>query len=1078
MSLSIFRSFSRKQRKSSRAKRPFLRIRRPRFEMLEARNLLAVLPVFNTTDFSSAIDNAVAGDVISIQNDINLTGLTKTIATPNLTIQGQGTVQYVLSNPGKLTVTDTADNLTIQDIEFRNSNAVFEFSAASGSTLSGLTVDNTIFRGVVDAIRASENRGFNFTALLDDVTITNSQFLEVTSAFDSPQQVMLGVANLTNVTIDSNVFKDIAAVAENKVSIAVQVGANAEARSITPKNAWITNNYFENISGFARVDPGTEVHAIVAYGSDIHINNNTIIDISPGEDHEAIRLGVDNSEVLNNYIQNGGGKDGDGAIAIKGANDNPNNPYYLNFNNVIRGNIFIETAAYVAHPDYQNGGTGFLATGGVLFEDNIIIDRSSGLADNKAGIVVRGLIGPDDFGRGPTGPTTAIIRNNQIYTNAMRSVSLRGTVSTATSEISGNQVILRDSNLPFFSTKTAGVSIVNNSTCLEDTCPMPAYLVGGVVQNDTSVLVSWTDNSFAGANSVNETGFRLQYRVDGGQTWYDATWTNFGTSAAANATSLVVNGLAAGTNYRFRVQAFNGMNDSIWSPESAVVTTTGVGGGNTPPTGVNDSATTNQEVAVTIDVLDNDIDPDVGDMLSVSAVAQGASGTVTNNGTNVTYTPSTGFSGSDNFTYTVSDGNGGFDTATVNVTVNGPSSTFYRDAVLALNPVGYWRLGETSGTVANDETGNFDGTYAGGATLGQVGAITSDNNTAVGLDGSDDYVNIDGYQGVTGTGARTISAWIKADTAVDSLPIVAWGLDATGQKWTFRLDHPSGVLRVENEGGRILGTTVLADGQWHNVVVTWANDGTPDISDAKLYVDGSLETISTSNPNAVNTGVGSDVRIGRAVLDHYAASDIDEVAIFGFALTGTQISDLYSQATVNADFDNDGDTDGADFLAWQRGFGTAAPNAAPADGDADGDQDVDGEDLDAWQSLFGAGSTLPLAASTAPGLIKGVASSSFAATGLAEAMAAGWLAFAVDASRLASLDTQVGPTEDDMREAAFDDLVVIDPGTVDGVSIDRGTIDRAISETLGEGERRLPSHISAYDFVFTDMLDDVDDIWR
>jgi len=88
----------------------------------------------------------------------------------------------------------------------------------------------------------------------------------------------------------------------------------------------------------------------------------------------------------------------------------------------------------------------------------------------------------------------------------------------------------------------------------------------------------------------------------------------------------------------------------------------------------------------------------------------------------------------------------------------------------------------------------------------------------------------------------------------------------------------------------------LTDGQWHNVVVTWANDGTPNISDAKLYVDGSLETISINNPNGVNTGVGSDVRIGRAVLNRYAASEMDEVAIFGFALTGTQVADLYRQS--------------------------------------------------------------------------------------------------------------------------------------------------------------------------------------
>jgi len=222
--------------------------------------------------------------------------------------------------------------------------------------------------------------------------------------------------------------------------------------------------------------------------------------------------------------------------------------------------------------------------------------------------------------------------------------------------------------------------------------------------------------------------------------------------------------------------------------------------------------------------------------------------------------------------------------------------SIYRDSVLALNPVGYWRLGEASGTVATDESSNnLDGTYTGGATLGQVGAITGDTNTAVGLDGVNDYVNIDGYQGITGTSARSVSAWIKSSTTGESLPIVSWGLDQTGKKWTFRVDNGTGAIRVENEGGRIIGTTVLTDGQWHNVVVTLADDGSPDISEAKLYVDGALEAISASSSNAVNTGVGSDVRIGRGVLNFFATSDIDEVAIFGSALTSTQIADLYSE---------------------------------------------------------------------------------------------------------------------------------------------------------------------------------------
>ncbi len=53
---------------------------------------------------------------------------------------------------------------------------------------------------------------------------------------------------------------------------------------------------------------------------------------------------------------------------------------------------------------------------------------------------------------------------------------------------------------------------------------------------------------------------------------------------------------------------------------------------------------------------------------------------------------------------------------------------------------------------------------------------------------------------------------------------------------------------------------------------------------------------------------------------------------------------------ADADFDQDGDVDGSDFLAWQRGFGSGT---TLAEGDANGDGNVDELDLVAWESQFG-----------------------------------------------------------------------------------------------------------------------------
>jgi hypothetical protein len=94
---------------------------------------------------------------------------------------------------------------------------------------------------------------------------------------------------------------------------------------------------------------------------------------------------------------------------------------------------------------------------------------------------------------------------------------------------------------------------------------------------------------------------------------------------------------------------------------------------NDAPVAADDTATTNQNIPVTISaatLLSNDSDAD-GDVLSISAVSNASNGTVEldQNG-NVVFTPTIGFSGQATFNYTVSDSNSGTGTGQVTVTVN------------------------------------------------------------------------------------------------------------------------------------------------------------------------------------------------------------------------------------------------------------------------------------------------------------------------------------------------------------------------------------------------------------------------
>ncbi|MBK9131666.1 MAG: tandem-95 repeat protein [Gammaproteobacteria bacterium] len=97
---------------------------------------------------------------------------------------------------------------------------------------------------------------------------------------------------------------------------------------------------------------------------------------------------------------------------------------------------------------------------------------------------------------------------------------------------------------------------------------------------------------------------------------------------------------------------------------------------NTAPTAVNDSYSAGRDSAGnTLNVLGNDSDPDAGDALTITAVGAASNGgSVTNNGTSLSYAPAAGYAGSETFSYTVSDGTD-TDTATVTMTVIAPVNT-------------------------------------------------------------------------------------------------------------------------------------------------------------------------------------------------------------------------------------------------------------------------------------------------------------------------------------------------------------------------------------------------------------------
>ncbi|MFC1479571.1 Ig-like domain-containing protein [Planctomycetota bacterium] len=308
--------------------------------------------------------------------------------------------------------------------------------------------------------------------------------------------------------------------------------------------------------------------------------------------------------------------------------------------------------------------------------------------------------------------------------------------------------------------------------------------------------------------------------------------------------------------------------------DTATVTVT-VTSVNDDPNAVNDSATTAEDTAKTIDVLVNDTDPD-GDILSVDSVTQPANGTVTNNTTDVTYTPDAGFNGVDTFTYTASDGNGGTDTAIVTVTVTGAndppdavndSATTAEDTPVDID------------VLANDTDPDGDTLTVDSVTQPSNGTVT--NNTTdvtytpeLDFEGSDSftYTVSDGNGGTdTATVTVTVTGENDAPTAIDqsvtvvketAKDITLEAADPDGDTLTYIIvDYPSNGTLSSDDGDETVTYTPDAGYSGSDSFTFKANDGTEDSNTAAV----SLE-IGDTLVRIISVSTGQNYSLAQAVV--------------------------------------------------------------------------------------------------------------------------------------------------------------------------------------------------------------------
>lgn len=280
---------------------------------------------------------------------------------------------------------------------------------------------------------------------------------------------------------------------------------------------------------------------------------------------------------------------------------------------------------------------------------------------------------------------------------------------------------------------------------------------------------------------------------------------------------------------------------------------------NHAPVTANQNLSTNQGVPVNGAVTATDAD---GDSLTYSVTASPANGTVVLNTAtgSFTYTPSTGFSGSDSFVVTVSDGRGGTATSTIGIGVQAVNS-----APTAMDDTATTTQ-DTAVTVAvrgNDTDPDGDSLTVTGVTQGANGSVVIDAVTGhpiytpnAGFTGTDAFTyTVSDGNGGTDTATVTVTV-----TPLSNHAPVAVADNATvarGGTATTLTGGATSVLANDSDADGDPLTAILVTGPANGTLTLNANgtfsythNGSPTTSDSFTYkandgtVGGNVATVT------------------------------------------------------------------------------------------------------------------------------------------------------------------------------------------------------------------------------------------
>lgn len=203
-------------------------------------------------------------------------------------------------------------------------------------------------------------------------------------------------------------------------------------------------------------------------------------------------------------------------------------------------------------------------------------------------------------------------------------------------------------------------------------------------------------------------------------------------------------------------------------------------------------------------------------------------------------------------------------------------------------------------------TGGANPTWKSFANDSEVDASQYPNHYAVNIDGTNDYINCGGVSdfsftdGAGNDSAFSVSVWAKFDN-INKGRLVGKDTSTSNREFIFGTDGSSlaGLTLGVSPGHlKVSNTTALNTTDWFNIVATY--DGSKSASGLKVYVnaDDSNRLVVTNSYSGMSSTSGN-LEIGRFANGHsYFNGLIDEVAVFNYVLSSTQVTSIYNDGTT------------------------------------------------------------------------------------------------------------------------------------------------------------------------------------